>query len=66
MNKTEKAKKKAENTQIRKQKKKAINAKRKQDYQDSLQDCPFDVEMNGLHGTCTCGGENRERCAMDT
>ncbi len=66
MDKTEKAKKKAENTQIRKQKKKAINAKRKQDYQDSLQDCPFDVEMNGLYGTCTCGGVNRERCVMDT
>jgi len=65
MDKKEKAKKKAENTQIRKQKKKAINAKRKQDYQDSLIDCPFDVEMNGLHGTCTCGGYNRNSCAGD-
>ena len=28
-------------------------------------DCPFDVDMNGLHGTCTCGGTRREECAGD-
>lgn len=64
MNKIEKAKRKAENTQIRKQKKKEINKKKKQKYQDNLKDCPFDVDMNGLYGTCTCGGVNREKCAM--
>ena len=23
-------------------------------------DCPYDVDMNGQYGTCTCGGENYE------
>lgn len=28
-------------------------------------DCPFDVEMNNLYGTCTCGGYNRDSCMGD-
>lgn len=62
MNKLEKTKRKLEKTQIRKQKKKKINDNRKQ---ERLRNCPFDVDMNGLYGTCNCGGENRESCAGD-
>ena len=65
MTKEDKAKQKIENTQLRKQKKKEINERRKQRAQDSLLDCPFDVDMNGLYGTCDCGGVNRESCAGD-
>ncbi len=28
-------------------------------------DCPFDVDMNGTYGTCTCDHENYNSCAMD-
>jgi hypothetical protein len=66
MTKEQKAINKANNTQIRKKKKKAINAKRKQDAENELLNCPFDVDMNGKYGTCTCGGANRESCAMST
>lgn len=28
-------------------------------------DCPFDVEIYGTHGTCTCGHENFNGCLGD-
>lgn len=28
-------------------------------------DCPFDVEMNNMYGTCNCGGENYSDCLGD-
>ena len=28
-------------------------------------DCPFDVDMNGTYGTCTCGHENYDDCLAD-
>lgn len=28
-------------------------------------DCPLDVEMNNMHGTCHCGGENYNDCLGD-
>lgn len=28
-------------------------------------DCPFDVDMNGLYGTCTCNHENYRDCLGD-
>mgnify|MGYP000268078345 CR=1 FL=1 len=28
-------------------------------------DCPYDVDMNGQYGTCTCGGENYDDCLGD-
>lgn len=28
-------------------------------------DCPFDVDMNGLYGTCHCNGENYNSCLGD-
>ena len=64
MNREDKVKFKIERAKERREKKKAINAKCKKDnaYKN---DCPFDVEMNGLHGTCTCGGVNYEDCCSD-
>ncbi len=65
MKKEDKAKLKIENSIKRKLKKKAINEKKKQAYRDSLIDCPFDVEMNGIYGSCNCGGYNRQSCIGD-
>lgn len=65
MNKEAKAIQKNENTQIRKQKKKEINYRKKSEREADLLNCPFDVDMNGLYGTCTCGGTDREKCAME-
>lgn len=65
MNKEQKATQKAKNTQLRKEKKQEINRRKKSERESDLLDCPFDVEMNGRYGTCTCGGENRESCAGD-
>lgn len=28
-------------------------------------DCPFDVDMNGMYGTCHCGGVNYNDCLGD-
>ena len=28
-------------------------------------DCPFDVEMNGIYGSCSCGGIDYESCCGD-
>jgi len=28
-------------------------------------DCPFDVDMNGMYGTCTCNHENYNSCLGD-
>lgn len=28
-------------------------------------DCPFDVEMNNMYGTCHCNGENYTDCLGD-
>jgi hypothetical protein len=28
-------------------------------------DCPFDVDMNGLYGTCTCDWEKYNDCVGD-
>lgn len=28
-------------------------------------DCPFDVEMNNMYGTCDCGGKNYNDCLGD-
>lgn len=64
MTKEEKVKVKIENSIIRRQKKKAINIKHKEN-NAWKNDCPFDVEMNGLHGTCTCGGRDYESCCGD-
>ena len=66
MIKEEKKKNKISNSLIRRQKKKDINEKRKQKAKYDLLDCPFDVDMNNLYGTCDCGGVNRESCAMST
>ena len=31
----------------------------------SSMDCPFDVDINGLYGTCNCGGEKYLDCLGD-
>jgi len=28
-------------------------------------DCPFDVDMNGTYGTCTCNHVNYNTCCAD-
>lgn len=28
-------------------------------------DCPYDVDMNGIYGSCRCGGEKYESCLGD-
>lgn len=28
-------------------------------------DCPFDVDMNGMYGTCNCNHENYNSCLGD-
>lgn len=28
-------------------------------------DCPYDVDMNGMYGTCNCGGEKYNDCLGD-
>jgi hypothetical protein len=66
MTKEEKHRKRIENSIERRKKKKEINARKKQQAEDDLINCPFDVDMNNLYGTCTCGGVNRESCAMST
>ena len=32
---------------------------------NSNRDCPFDVEMSNMYGTCNCGGRNYNDCAGD-
>lgn len=28
-------------------------------------DCPYDVDINGMYGTCHCGGVNYSECLGD-
>jgi hypothetical protein len=64
MTKEEKVKFKIERRIERRQKKKDITIKHKTN-NAWKKDCPFDVDMNGLYGTCTCGGINYESCCGD-
>lgn len=62
MTKENKAKIKIENSIKRRQKKKIINSKH---ISRNKMDCPYDVDMNGLYGTCHCGGLNYDSCCGD-
>lgn len=31
----------------------------------SGRDCPYSVELYGVHGTCNCGGEREYECSQD-
>lgn len=64
MDKTEKALRKLENSKDRREKNIKRSQTRLENRRLNLENCPFDVEMNGLYGTCTCGGDDRESCAM--
>jgi hypothetical protein len=66
MNKEDKKANKIANTLERKRKKREKNRRKKEERKLNLINCPFDVEMNGLYGTCTCGGDNRQSCLGDT
>ena len=42
------------------------NAKRwERNGRSGYNDCPYDVEINSMYGTCNCGGVNAYDCAMD-
>lgn len=64
MTREEKNKKKLHNNSIRRQKNKERNQDRWK--RSGKNNCPYDVEMNGDYGTCTCGGENYDDCLGDT
>ena len=67
MTKEDKLKRKKERAQLRYQKNITRNLpklNRKRRYGTGM-DCPFDVEMNDLYGTCTCGGKNYNDCLGD-
>lgn len=35
-----------------------------ENYKEGL-DCPYDVDMNGMYGTCTCNHVNYSSCLGD-
>jgi hypothetical protein len=37
---------------------------RKKEFGKGL-DCPYDVDMNGIYGSCNCEGRNYESCLGD-
>jgi hypothetical protein len=67
MNKEEKVKRKVERAKIRYQKNldRNISKLKKKKAFGKGNDCPFDVEMNGTHGTCHCGGADYNDCLGD-
>lgn len=67
MTRSDKIKKKKKRAKLRYQKNIQRNIpklERKKNFGTGM-DCPFDVDMNQIFGSCHCGGENYSQCLGD-